>query len=529
MSSKSVVGKSLFTFKTPKGATPAPQLPSDVKKSSVEEQEDEVSELSSLDGYELPSYKFLCSQPPNTIIKPSTTSFKPKIVKSKDTNDQPKEVPIEVPKAVKISAPKETKPLPVVSKSTSFRQMTFLDDDEDEDIFASDKKSPKETQSLFNVKTLKNKLPAQEKKITELAKSKEPKSIKKEENITVVSTPVEEIVKLGASVKIDTNSVLLDYERLRKDNKMDSMDCQQLINEQLKFYKHFYDIHNQIPLTMYENIDGYDKALVLKIKSMITSLNLRVKRKESSNQIASLVNGIKLKNISPKNDDQFDVDEVMQEVQNEKQICNGKFNNNYVDLSSPSTSSSAFQPRINMKNQTNFTQSANSSYTSNNADLDNDGFPTFDYSQLVDVLPSQSASTSRQANRDSMDHMKTSENTQTSDLNSSLIGIFHDNVPNDGITGQFDKTFSFSQEIQNKFKYTFGLHEFRQNQLQAINAGMLNMDCFILMPTGGGKSLCYQLPAVCCEGVSIVVSPLKSLIFDQVNKLNTLDVSLTFK
>jgi ATP-dependent DNA helicase RecQ len=75
---------------------------------------------------------------------------------------------------------------------------------------------------------------------------------------------------------------------------------------------------------------------------------------------------------------------------------------------------------------------------------------------------------------------------------------------------------------------TFGYQEFRHNQAEIIAELLAGRDALALMPTGGGKSLCYQIPALVRSGVGVVISPLIALMQDQVDALNQLGIRAAF-
>src|SRR6202042_206865 len=66
---------------------------------------------------------------------------------------------------------------------------------------------------------------------------------------------------------------------------------------------------------------------------------------------------------------------------------------------------------------------------------------------------------------------------------------------------------------------SFGLAQFRPGQREAVQAALEGRDSLVVMPTGGGKSLCYQLPALANQGLVVVVSPLIALMSDQLRRL----------
>ena len=106
----------------------------------------------------------------------------------------------------------------------------------------------------------------------------------------------------------------------------------------------------------------------------------------------------------------------------------------------------------------------------------------------------------------------------------------------DGIEGNWNNTVeggstAVSGDIKDMMaenRRIFGHQHFRSGQKEIIQNAIQGRDVFVLMPTGGGKSLCYQLPAWCCPGVAVVISPLLSLIQDQVQSMSKLGVEAVY-
>ncbi|MGH2351567.1 MAG: DNA helicase RecQ, partial [Chloroflexota bacterium] len=85
-----------------------------------------------------------------------------------------------------------------------------------------------------------------------------------------------------------------------------------------------------------------------------------------------------------------------------------------------------------------------------------------------------------------------------------------------------------SDQLQATLQSTFGFTSFRPLQEEIVRAILGGRDAFVLMPTGGGKSLCYQLPALLLDGLTVVVSPLIALMKDQVDRLQARGVAATY-
>ena len=77
-------------------------------------------------------------------------------------------------------------------------------------------------------------------------------------------------------------------------------------------------------------------------------------------------------------------------------------------------------------------------------------------------------------------------------------------------------------------KTYFGYDSFRTQQQDIVETVLNKKDCLVIMPTGGGKSICFQLPALSFKGVTLVISPLIALMKDQIDGLNANGISASY-
>lgn len=297
--------------------------------------------------------------------------------------------------------------------------------------------------------------------------------------------------------KIDFNETLIEKFNLKLINDSTS-DCKSFNNDVVDLV----------------NID-FDKTINYKNDE---SLPISSSASSSSSTRKSFVFKKPVNKISEIVDSDSETDELLHQVLEESLKDQGKYSDYNFNMGELESKYSAPKTFSNISNDVINIECDESSEALTQVELDNDGWQIYkieDYTEKIDLNTIKHKSETNQ---------NKSFNANTHGYN--YIGKFHPGVKNDGITGEFDhQNYPHSKEIMRAFNYYFGLTTFRPNQLQVINATLLGHDCFVLMPTGGGKSLCYQIPAVISKGVSIIVSPLRSLILDQVNKLSSLDVN----
>ncbi|OMJ76300.1 hypothetical protein SteCoe_24357 [Stentor coeruleus] len=186
----------------------------------------------------------------------------------------------------------------------------------------------------------------------------------------------------------------------------------------------------------------------------------------------------------------------------------------------PIIHSNTFQASINT-----FSYPINTSNTTNPISFDYPNYSVYDIPEDF-KNPGKNQILSKNANPQSFTNKENPENSSSKTLPSMVSHSFTSPIKSSLINpgNLYSKGFEWDEKINAINKELFGNSEFRPYQREIINAVLSQKDVFVIMPTGGGKSLTFQLPAVLSQGISIIIMPLLSLIYDQMQRLKELKI-----
>lgn len=302
--------------------------------------------------------------------------------------------------------------------------------------------------------------------------------------------------KENTSSAIDSNEANLDNEEINalfEDSKILEM-----INENFEEEKN----KNNVEMNNVDNFKDINKD-----KNKYN--NYDQKNNDSLNLNESELNEILESN---HNNEEIIEKQAITNIQSER-----KFNNNY---------NNTYYSNNNGNNDYN---NCNNNYYSNNKVNLNDN-----YCNSNDKFYSHSNSNFNNNNNINNNYSNSKYNSHNKNVNNSNSKCSQSFIERECYNHEladlkeWGKPFEWDEDVDKANLHVFGFRKFRPNQREIINANLSNRDIFVCMPTGGGKSLTFQIPAIIQYGVTLVVMPLLSLIQDQTTFLTGLGIKVLF-
>ncbi len=353
---------------------------------------------------------------------------------------------------------------------------------------------------------------------------------------------------LGISNVDDKNEKSLPKENFRPNEKNDNVNnyadkASNQLNKNLNCYNNFQERNYQdnSNLKNYEHASGnnrnqsnFQSNLNYKQKN-INNFSTNYNYKSNDNTYESN------KFTSALDDNLLNIDQ--NELQNlilDNEFENINYNFEYENLNNAVSSNNINSVNVNTHqnfNNKNLNDSNNINMYNNNfqshrgvdksnhREIQNQNNLKFENRNKNDSIPNNNFNLNNQFNNNPNEKNPSSNNLEIS--NGNFIEKFCSNHHLANLR-EWQQNFEWDEIIENANLRIFGFKTFRPNQREIINASLSGRDIFVCMPTGGGKSLTFQIPALVSEGVSIVVMPLISLIMDQVSFMNGLGVRVLF-